>query len=648
MEDDLSKCISLALYQYMCQNIVGSENYVRTIRMMNTVRDNLIINDECVPITGGSFGEGLDLRGGDIDIVYANKYIEVYEGRKFAFDYRKTYLKMETETTQAGYTMLHCIFTNNNNALQCCEKINGKYYFSNALFKQRFLLDQNMLMVIHGPCLSNEQGDYDFAQALHSKLWISAAKNWITRSKNVWPSYEVKHSIVKHGVLFVPVGYKGSPSEELQWRISFNVGEKLLIYTFTHSQLLCYCLLKILLKDVINEHMDVKYRELLCSYFLKTIMFWVSEEVPPSIWKPRNLLSCFMRCFSRLIYYVEFSVCPHYFIPQNNLFANRIIGHARKVLLERLCSLYKSGWGCFKFSYSLFLPRVRRFYTEPCMKYLERIKLSVSNLIRTDASLIDSFSCSCCLQGAITGMHPLLSYKNPKILYLYRYSMSMLCTQKAQLIPLKCIVGNKYCYMNYKAIQYNLLQNIYHDAVSGWLMLASFFYRTEQYNKAIYIISNCVNVKLYPNSEMIQKYIKLCTVKSFQKRLYPLLKIEICNVVRFKSKSTLIPQELQMEVEDISHCFPSTSYTHFLRFLCHYHMVNLIECNESLRDLQRTITSSDRLDTPTSKALSFICLGIGFQLLGNKDSARKAFNQAFKFESFGVKKIAKNRLLMIQ
>ncbi|CAC5381112.1 unnamed protein product [Mytilus coruscus] len=98
---------------------------------------------------------------------------------------------METETIQAGYTMLHCIFT--NNAFQCCKKVNGKYYFSNVLFKQRFLLDQKMLMVTRGPCLSNEQGDYDIAQALHSKLWISAANYWITRSKNVWPNLTPLH-----------------------------------------------------------------------------------------------------------------------------------------------------------------------------------------------------------------------------------------------------------------------------------------------------------------------------------------------------------------------------------------------------------------------------------------------------------------------
>ncbi|XP_052098836.1 uncharacterized protein LOC127733523 [Mytilus californianus] len=625
MADVTTTCMSLALYKYMCQNIVGSEEYVRTIRILINVRDNLTTNDSNVVITGGSFGEGLDLHGGDIDIVQAQTYIDVSEERKFAFDFCKTYFKMETETIHPGYTMLLLLFSNNRNAFQHCKELNGKYYFSNALFKQVFLDSKNGVDIIHGPCLSTKEGDYDFAYALHSKLWISAAENWITRSKNLWPSYEVKQSIVKHGVLFVPVGYKRSPREELQWRISFNVGERLLIYTFEHTQLLCYCLMKILLKDVINEHIDVEYHELLCSYILKTLVFWISEEMKPSIWKPTNLISCFMGCFKRLIYYVEFSVCPHYFIPQNDLFENRVKGRAREVLLNALRSLYRHGWRCFKFSEKIFCLQVRRFYTEPCIKYLERIKLNFSKLIRTDAALLNSYNH---LQKAFTGMHLFLSYKNPKIMYLYIYSMSMICSQKAQSIRLTGAYGNKNCYLKYKACQYDLMQNIYHDAASGWLLIASFFYRTHQYNRAIDIISNYVNCKLYPNSEMLHTFIRLCSVKSFQKRLLPLLKIERCDFVRFQSKSTLIPQELQMEVEDMSHHFP--------------------ERHDSLRDLQRNIKKSDRIETLTAKAISYICLGIAFQLDGDKDSARSAFQQAYKFESFGVKKIAQKRLSLIK
>jgi hypothetical protein len=45
----------------------------------------------------------------------------------------------------------------------------------------------------------------------------------------------------------------GHSSDTQNWRFSFSVGEKLLIYSFTHVQLMCYALMKILLKDVIDS-----------------------------------------------------------------------------------------------------------------------------------------------------------------------------------------------------------------------------------------------------------------------------------------------------------------------------------------------------------------------------------------------------------
>jgi hypothetical protein len=57
-----------------------------------------------------------------------------------------------------------------------------------------------------------------------------------TRPNTSWPSSELKSKIIDHGILFVPIGCKGSKNEDIEWRLSFSVGEKLLIYSFTHVQ----------------------------------------------------------------------------------------------------------------------------------------------------------------------------------------------------------------------------------------------------------------------------------------------------------------------------------------------------------------------------------------------------------------------------
>jgi hypothetical protein len=42
------------------------------------------------------------------------------------------------------------------------------------------------------------------------------------------------------------------------------------------TQLMIYGMLKIILKEIISQHEEIS--ELLCSYFLKTTLFWVIEE----------------------------------------------------------------------------------------------------------------------------------------------------------------------------------------------------------------------------------------------------------------------------------------------------------------------------------------------------------------------------------
>ncbi|XP_071128162.1 cyclic GMP-AMP synthase-like receptor 2 [Mytilus edulis] len=285
MTETETKTVSLARYRYMCQNIVGSENHVNTIRQMNTVRDNMYSNDFYTVITSGSFGEGLEMRGSDLDAMHVIKFIEVYENIKPAENHLNViYLSMETDDVKAGFTQLQVEQTNHQVVFETLEELNGKHYFSSTLFKRQFLNGPDC--VAHGPCISDTKGKYDYAFCLHCTKWVSQASQWITRSSNSWPSYIVKQSILKHGVLFVPIGVKGSPKEDIQWRISFSVAEQFLIRTFTHSQLICYALLKILLKDVIATYAECE--DLLCSYFLKAIIFWISEELPQSIWKPEN------------------------------------------------------------------------------------------------------------------------------------------------------------------------------------------------------------------------------------------------------------------------------------------------------------------------------------------------------------------------
>lgn len=157
------------------------------------------------------------------------------------------------------------------------------------------------------------------------------------------------------------------------------------------------------------------------------------------------------------------------------------------------------------------------------------------------------------------------------------------------------------------------------------------FYRTKQYSKTMNISSNCVYFKLYPHLDLEYYDLKFKCVKNISN-----------DGMFFHSKSTLVPEELQMEVEYMPLCVPPTTCTHCLRFLCHYtsNLHNRRESRDSLRDLQITVTKSYRIHDSTAKAWSFVCHGIAFQRYGDDKSAQKAFHQASELESRGVKEVA--------
>ncbi|XP_071128233.1 uncharacterized protein [Mytilus edulis] len=397
------------------------------------------------------------------------------------------------------------------------------------------------------------------------------------------------------------------------------------MYSFTHTQLQCYALLKIILKDVIA--LDRECKELLCSYFIKTILFWICEELPPSIWKPENLIFCFMRCFRRIIYCVEYTVCPHYFIPENNLFGNKIFGHAQELLLNKLYILKSYDWQCILFSYQIssFSALSCNINTESSYLHVNKVE----QLILSQLFLMDSIE-SVFEFLLKKGIHKELFSKSSKIKYLYTFYVSNYCCKCERILPFDDLSGNKSYYR--KSITYinTLLLNIRHDTVSGWLMLASFYYKIKQFNKALYIVqyslSKCAQKKLQIPMNISDIHYELLSLHLNRRMtIVQFWRYLLLDYVMFAGTSRLIPIELEMEV----HCvLPPVVYAHFLGFLCHYHLQNSWQYRNSLRDLQLTIQENSLIPGDNMKSKCYNILGICFQLLGDTGSARQAFMQS--------------------
>lgn len=635
-----SEDTSIALYQFMCNIIVGSEKDVHNRRLLAAAQDIIKSDDLQTVILSGSSGEGFDLNESDVDVVYVLTLLKVYEHTDDIplNNSLKSSFIIDMENVKPGYTKLKLHNCCHGKVISCCNTLDGYSFLSNLKFKMSFL-NKACEDIVHGPCISDIKGEIDYAYCLHSSSWISSAISWTNRSRYDWPACDLKLKIRQRGVLFVPVGPKGSLHEEYEWRISFNIAEKMLIYSFNHTQLICYVLFKILMKDVINRNYYIN--ELLCSYFLKTILLWISEEHSIDIWTPSNLIKCFMACFKRLIYCVEFSTCPHYFIPDNNMFENRIEGKQRKDLIRTLSALQMDGWSCILQSAQLkgFCERSNQNLYQPITNYNEtRLK-----------SIVDEVSVLICSKVFhSTGLHEITDYHN--ILYsllhttssnarrMFLYLLSIVChRQLSQNISFAKSMRNKIQYKKYRRCLHHLLLCTNHDAVSGWLHLATFFYQMNQYSTCKYVLTyalqKCKSVKLcHFANHSIEERAQLKSDIVERKSLMSCLKLITVQYVHFVKRSSLIPRELPCPAVEGVLFIPPVVFAHFLCFLCHFHQENADKCGSSLRKLHEAITKDHCIPNTEFKARSYLILGVALQLVGNDQAANQAFAEATKHD----------------
>ncbi|XP_057294044.1 uncharacterized protein LOC130622587 [Hydractinia symbiolongicarpus] len=157
----------------------------------------------------------------------------------------------------------------------------------------------------------------DIIYSLKHETWPDHAKEWITRErKSNWPSQKQIKKIVKSGCHLVPKSHPLSRTDSTEWRYSFSITAELpLSLTYSKIQRFCYLIVKLLIK-----HAESLYPEFLVStYYIKTCMFWISEETPQPEWNERLVGKNVFRLLDKLIDFISKRNLPNYFIPENNM-----------------------------------------------------------------------------------------------------------------------------------------------------------------------------------------------------------------------------------------------------------------------------------------------------------------------------------------
>lgn len=101
---------SLNDHKYICQKI-GSEEDVRVRRLTFVIVDNG--SESCK--TSGSQGEGLNLNGSDLDLMFIYRWAHVYESKaEVVIKGKGIHIMMYTEDTPPCFTQLYLITHHKN------------------------------------------------------------------------------------------------------------------------------------------------------------------------------------------------------------------------------------------------------------------------------------------------------------------------------------------------------------------------------------------------------------------------------------------------------------------------------------------------------------------------------------------------------
>ena len=306
----------------------------------------------------GSAAEGLRLPGSDFDYMFDinnTHCLKVIQSLDEIPDlYQYNVFLICTDNVSPGFSLLQHVnqdATRTIDPVLCAasKSMYGLQYLSSDLFTQLNLIQrqnvythaqgiiykrQGSSMESRSPYSDDSEPGNDNVPSIHCNFWPNEAAEWIHRSRNFdWPSSLDISSIIDFGCHLVPVGHPLSDMKSMEWRISFSMAERALVWSFNHIQMQCYAIMKIILKEFIKVRCNPQ-NQVLCSYFIKTFLFWKYEETELNFWRADNLRECMKYLLSDFSKCIREGVLRHYFIPRFNLLSIKLTRSAQINLLQ--------------------------------------------------------------------------------------------------------------------------------------------------------------------------------------------------------------------------------------------------------------------------------------------------------------------------
>ena len=355
----------------LLEAVVGTQKTIKVRQDYCRLHDCLkSMNSKSNTYFTGSKSEGLELPDSDEDYMYDLNNIAHVRVTQSLDEICNDIspdgtFYMSTENVPPGFALLQFVPQSPMNTLLylASQYIFGTQYLSSDLFTQIIVSAIKNIPVTNTSVTARRQGPSaelwsifcdksksgaDNVYSIHCASWPNEASEWTQRLRYYgWPTSQDILTITKFGFHLVPIGHPHSDTKLMEWRISFSVAERTLVWSFNHVQIQCYAVMKIILKEFIKVRCNPQ-NQILCSYFIKTFLFWKYESTDLNFWRADN----FRKCLKQIL--VEFSKCVqegvlrHYFIPRFNLLSVKLIPAAQRELLQLFDIVIQSDIRIFK------------------------------------------------------------------------------------------------------------------------------------------------------------------------------------------------------------------------------------------------------------------------------------------------------------
>ncbi|XP_062592576.1 uncharacterized protein LOC134254019 [Saccostrea cucullata] len=645
-----SQRLSEILYVGLCRKI-GTP---KEVRIRRDVRDMEDMIDKSVMRGGrrmltGSHREGFRLKESDKDYMCWCCHCKVINNISQLSTYdpsKHSIFLMEDTYTPPGFVRLQLLTPPTGTLTSSIIPLDERIYVSSVLHKQTWVKEIGIPNpTFHGPCLlcHGEALPIDNAVCFTSKYWPNITDQWIDRClRHMWPPASVLNDILNNNIHCVAIGSKCTTMEnELEWRLSFSLAELKLVYTMNHTQFLCYGLLKIFLNEVLNNNVE---EPLLCSYFMKTTMFWLIQLGHLS-WYPYKLLECFWKCLKYLIHNVYCGKFPNFFIAQNNMFLNKVVNVARESLLEQLTQYYSLGVSCVLLSPTL------RSILEPALSR------PISVIPRAISQFYD-LVCPCCIENCmrteVLDLQDLYDFKEcfsflRSLENLLHFSTSQYQSCTVQVFTAKAFALIPFSML--KAASHFPHKRVYHldrnrcsilkilsriGTISHSLFLALYYYRTGRYKEALYItnqtkgrLSRAYIKRRGMEDEEVYREIENSPPLSRQMNISWITEINLKFGVHYIED--LIFEDRERKENDNSIYISPFVLVDMLSVLSNYKLRNKYQYLQALTDLHTFILCDDKRYIK-KKYLSWYILGICQQVVGIFHGALESYQEALRLE----------------